>query len=318
MRKLRLSWIFAGLALTLCGMPLFAQTWVDTFGTQTQYQPPDYLSGYGVSDLPQRGERLEAARNAALAQLSRQVRVQITSEESIRTSDYGDGVRNRYINTVAATSDLHVSGADFEIVERRRETHVLAWVPIARLTSQFSAGRDAARSLFSNLIEQFDQSIGRGDLEQAERDLVRLDTALSALTDATSVLRALVVLSGRPVSSVESVAVTMQSQLEQRRDQMRAFQPQNVEQAANYLARLISRELGTVERVTPLLYETADFSSAFGSRFAGLLEAALSRMTGQGTSSVVVRGSYWPQDDEIEIQVTAREIDTGRDRKSVV
>jgi hypothetical protein len=78
-----------------------------------------------------------------------------------------------------------------------------------------------------------------------------------------------------------------------------------------------------VERVTPLLYEDADFSSQFGSRFAGLLAVSLRRAGGTGAAgnaggggnaggAVVVRGSYWPEEETVELHVVARDIETGR------
>lgn len=307
----------AGILLGLLALSASAQSWVESFGTDTRYKPPLYISGYGVSDRADPAERLEAARSSALSQLSRQVRVQVTSDESIRTSDYGNGQRNRYTNTVQTVSDLKISGANFEIEERRRQTHVLAWIEIRTLKQQFEAQRGDARSRISQLLERFDRSIERGDYRQAQRDLATVDTAFAELTDAVTVIRALDTLSGRPaaVSGGDGGAqtVNLQEDLEARRDRLRGFQPETPRQAADYLARLLAEDLGTVERVTPLLYERADFSSQFGSRFAGLLEAALQRTGGAGDADpVVVRGSYWPEDDTVELHVVARDIETGR------
>ena len=66
-----------------------AQPWVTSHGINSPYQPPRYLSGYGFSDLPNATERRQAAQNDALAAISRQVRVRITSAEDIRTVDDG-------------------------------------------------------------------------------------------------------------------------------------------------------------------------------------------------------------------------------------
>jgi len=86
---------------------LSAQSWVSSHGMETRYQPPSYLSGYGVSDLPDSGERLQAARNDALAALSRQIRIRITSSEDIRTVDDGRGTRSRYTNTIQNALAVH-------------------------------------------------------------------------------------------------------------------------------------------------------------------------------------------------------------------
>ena len=175
-----------------------SQDWVTSFGVSTRYRPPLYVSGYGVSDLSNPSERLQAARAAALSQLSQQIRVQVTSDESIRTSDYGNGQRSRYVNTVQTASDLHISGAAFEIARRGATTHALAWISIADLRSQFEDRiRDASNEI-STLSRRFDASVTRADLEQAEQELAAIDTAFAALTDAATVIRALDALARRP------------------------------------------------------------------------------------------------------------------------
>ena len=35
-----------------------AQDWVESYGTDTIYRPPRYMSGYGMSDLSDQNERL--------------------------------------------------------------------------------------------------------------------------------------------------------------------------------------------------------------------------------------------------------------------
>lgn len=290
-----------------------AQDWVDSYGTDTVYQPPRYISGYGVSDLSDADERLEAARNAALSQLSRQIRVQITSDESIRTTDYGDGERTSYTNTIQTASELRISGAEFEVSSGWGKTHVLAWIEISDLREQFADEQEDARDRVRTLIRRFDDSIERGDLEQAERDLVEIDTAFSALTDATAVVRALDRLAGRSGSMAVN-PVSIQEELEERRGRLRAFEPRDPQEAAEYLARLLAPDVEDVARVTPLLYEDQDFSSAFGSRFSGLVEAALAQAMGGGSgrNTVVLRGSYWPEDESVEVHLVARDVETGR------
>jgi hypothetical protein len=77
-----MSFRFAGLLscrfLFACIMlPVFvltsvsAQQWVSSHGVNSPYQPPQYLSGYGFSDLPGATERRQAAQNDALAAISR-------------------------------------------------------------------------------------------------------------------------------------------------------------------------------------------------------------------------------------------------------
>jgi len=291
-----------------------AQAWVDSFGNETQFRPPEYLSGYGASDLDTSRDRLEAARNDALAQLSRKVRVQLTSEESIRTVDSGDGARTRYINTIQTATRLEITGANYEIVEERGRTHALAWIEIDILREMFLVRKDDAAETVATVLQQFDASIEDGALGRAEELLVRLDTAFAEYVDTLSVIRALDLLGGR-LKGAETGGgrrAAMQEKIEQRRASLDRFTPSNMAQAGQYIARLLAGEVGLVERVTPLLYEDADFSSVFGSRAAGEIEAALSARALHGGASVVVRGSYWPEEEQVAIHMVARDIQTGR------
>lgn len=311
-RPMRRYTIFVTLIVTCIVPGVAAQDWIDSFGTDTRYRPPEYVSGYGSSDLPDRGERLEAARSDALSQLSKQVQVQITSDETIRTSDYGDRGTVQYTSTLQTSSDLQITGAEFEVVERRRTTHVLAWIPIERLQQQYrELGADARRQITS-LLDRFDESLAAGNLEQAQRLLSRLDTAFTALTDTITVARALDTLAQEPSHTITIDPVAFQTEIESRRENIQLFEPANLQQAADYLARLLREEVGRVERVTPLLYRDADFSSAFGNRLAGLLETSLSAVSTTGDDDVIVRGSYWPAAEYVELQVVARAIETGR------
>lgn len=322
------------LIVTLCIVagivPIQAQSWVDSFGSDTRYRPPVYLSGYGTSDLDSSRERLEAARADALSQLSRKIRVQITSEESIRTIDTGESGRTRYVNTIQTASRLEVTGANFEIAEERGRTHALAWIEIDRLRDTFVDQRGRAADTIDTVLREFDRSISDGELERAEAQLVRLDTAFSELVDTESVIRALDLLAAQPNRSGDgggARTAVLQENIERRRVELERFAPATVEQAAQYIVRMLAGAVGTVDRVAPLLYEDADFSSAFGSRLAGEIAAALSRRdsafgSGSGanadvgatgaTAPVVLRGSYWPEADEVAIHVVARDIQTGR------
>jgi hypothetical protein len=313
-----------------------AQSWVSSHGIETRYQPPRYLSGYGVSDLPDSGERLQAARNDALAALSRQIRIRITSSEDIRTVDDGRGTRSRYTNTIQTATDLQVTGARFEISEERGRIHALAWIELAELRQQFLAAGDDARTRLQTAMESFDRAVGQGDMESAERVLGHADGALSSLLDAATVIRALDALAGR-ASVGDGVRTEMSNPLEleralmERKERLSRIQPTDPQQAADLLARsmlALLRDAGSASprqgpgaagrgaQVMPLLYQDADFSSSFGTRIAGLVSASLARrMSSADTQlldTVVIRGSYWPESDRVEIQLTARDIQSGR------
>jgi hypothetical protein len=204
------------------------------------------------------------------------------------------------------------------------------------LRDSFIVQQERAIETIQTVLPEIDRSIQAGALESAEGQLVRLDTAFSELVDNRSVVRALDLLGGRyrPAESGVSLGragagvsdssgdddgdrggenrLSLQEEIERRRVALDQFAPADVGQAAQYMARLLAGQFGRVERVTPLLYEDADFSSAFGSRMSAEITSAISRRTLEGTGSVVVRGSYWPEDERVAIHVVARDIESGR------
>lgn len=298
-----------------------AQQWVDTFGTRSSYQPPRYLSGYGMSDLPRSNERLEAARNAALAQLSGMVRTSITSTEEIRTVDTETTSQSRYTSRIQTATDLQISGARFEVVHRGAQTHVLAWVETAVVRGSFLSSAAAVRERLEGMLQQFDQALAAGETRQAEVLLGEAERLIAELHDATTVLRALDNLSMSQTGGPGSSALDMERLIRERRSRFVTFQPASMDQAAHLLARTLMQQIPPAHRnspirVAPVLYQDADFSSAFGHRMSGLLQAALTGAGGAAGAStgeplIVVRGSYWSDPAGTEIQLTARHSGTG-------
>ena len=319
--------------LLVPGLYLHAQTWVATYGLDTQYRPPRYLSGYGSSDLRDLNERLRAARTDALTSLSRQVRTRITSSEDIRVVDDGRGTSSRYTSSIQTATDLRITGAQYEVAEYRGRTHVLAWIRLDDLRVQFLGTCVEARDRLIAALDAFTDAADQGEIDGAERALGRAESALSALHDAATVVRALDALAGRSTREMRDSAGTVIDPLGLerlvigKRESLSRFQPADPRQAADVLARTIvaqagvhdsgghTREVRGIVQVMPLLYQDADFSSSFGSRMAGLVSSAIARIgTGTDTSvldTVVIRGSYWPEDDRVEVQLTARSIESG-------
>jgi hypothetical protein len=325
------AWVFFVLAVA----PITGQAWVTSFGGDTIYQPPRYLSGYGVSELADDGERLQAARGDALAALARQVRTQIVSSEDVRTVDDGRGVRSRYTNTIQTATDLQISGAEFEVVDRRGRTHVLAWIELDALREQFLREAEDSAARFLAGTELFDRALADGNLPGAEEALQRAEAALPSLYDAFTVIRALDLLAGRAdVGSAVGIApgvevggelvlpIELERRAMERRGSLRSFRPPSAGAAADLLARKLADQIEESRQrrpggahsaaVMPLLYQDADFSSPFGTRMAGLISSALAEYGERSFGNVVIRGSYWPGDREIEIQMAARDVQTGR------
>ena len=65
--------------------------------------------------------------------------------------------------------------------------------------------------------------------------------------------------------------------------------------------------------VMPLLYQNGDFSSSFGDRFAYQLEEQLAQTPNgeRAAGSAVVRGSYWVDEELVDVHLTVRSTTSG-------
>lgn len=314
---LKKSTIAAVFLMLVSAAVLCSQDWITTFGTVSPYQLPEYLSGYGVSDLPNRMERLETARNAALSQLSRQVSTRIVSSDDFIETDDDRGYSSRYTSRIQTSTDLKIGGASFETVEIRGTTHVLAWVEISSLRQQFLQEVMNSRSALDTAMVTFDQSLERGALERAEEELLKAQKSLTVIYDSLEVIRALDILSGKCPESILN-PYSYEQLLQDRQARAASFMPADALQAAEHLARQLYSQVGFSAQVMPLIYGDTDFSSAFGSRMAGMIESQLmGRSGGSSSNAYVVRGNYWIHDASVEIHLNARNMQSGAAAASV-
>ncbi|TVQ23608.1 MAG: hypothetical protein EA383_13740 [Spirochaetaceae bacterium] len=313
--------------LLLSGATAFAQSWVDSFGLHSDYALPRYLTGYGYSDLADHAERIQTARNTALADLARTVQTRITSTEDIRTYADEHTERTRYVNATQTATDLRVSGVRYEIEERGNGTHALAWIEVQELRRQYLEQARDTESRLQALLGALEEMLALGSTDRAGRHLHDADAALTVLFDNVTVIRALDALASPRHSSTNSVQMAepypdprlFVRAVRDAERQLALFRPATVEQAATLLARRLAEQHCGRFQVMPLLYEDSDFSSAFGNRFSGVIEASVpaeanhrNQSHNVTSSDAIVRGSYWVDEETIEVQVTARSVQHGQ------
>ncbi len=299
--------------------------WVSTYGGSSPYRLPEYLSGYGFSDLPQKTERLAAARDAALSQLSRQVRMRVTSLEDYTTEDDGKTSASRYVTNIQTASELSISGARFAVHAEGETVHVLAYIETESLYRQFIMLAEESRNRFDAAIAKADSALQDGRLPEARTHLVDAAAELTSMVESASVLGAIAAAVGPGSFSGESgISIDeFEALLLERKGVVDTFQPENLEQAITLLAEDLGSRLTMPAQVMPLLYQDGDFSSSFGSRTAHLLEerlqrtASISRTAGSARTAgsdrstdspdtAVIRGTYWVDARQVELLLTAR------------
>ena len=314
--------IFFPFTLMLCCVAFLHSTpsWVVSYGSDTPYRLPAYISGYGASDGSSSAERLEAARNVALSQLSKQIRMRVVSEESYSTIDDGSASSERYLTDVRTSSDVTVSGARFEVHETAKTTHVLAYVETGALYSHLVEKMTAARQRLDLAVAGFDMAFAAGNPELAQQRLLEADTALTQLSETISLMNAVRAATGTALTGFGTPTVNSVEQerkVRERRETLQTFTPANMEQAATDTARQLAGSLSGPVQVMPLVYQDADFSSSFGNRMSLYIASAIEQrrsgrlLSAQDQKAVVVRGSYWVDAQQIEVYATARDASTG-------
>jgi hypothetical protein len=301
------------LLLTAALFPLAAEPdWVLSYGSSAACPFPEYLSGYGFSDHPRPAERLAAARDAAVSQLSRQVRMRVTSVERFSSEDDGTESSSRYLTSVQTASELVIGGARFEIYADRGITHALAYIETEHLYRQFLEQVHDAEHRFRSAVAEAEHAVELGELQRARSFLGDAAAELTALREADSVCRAIAAVTGTDTASVDISG--LEELLRECTAAAETFRPQNLDQAAAVLAEDLGSRLSLPAKVMPLLYEDGDFSSTFGSRTAVWLEERLNRRIGpiESGDTAVVRGTYWVDEEQVEIYLTARSAAGGK------
>ncbi len=320
-RRLRRGIISGIIALLLSGaaFPVTAlSSWAESWGADSPYRPPVYLSGFGTAD-----DMRETARRRALGELTEKVRVQVQTDLVTRTTDTGNTSRTSVQDAVHITSAMDLGQVHYETEERRGEFFVLAWTEIGTLkTIQEENGRTLG-GRFSTALQRADRAIAGGDLAAARVALDEVRVTLDQIREAELVWNSLHRISARPPDREGFTrgagigpVVDLESDLQSREGRIETFVPESLDAAIRYLAAQTGAAGVDVVNVRPLIYRDSDFSSAFGSRFSTrLLSATANDAAGAGGAArppAVVSGSYWPDGETVTINLRARDTATGR------
>lgn len=297
--------------------------WASSFGVNSPYDPPEYLSGFGVAGRESSDPR-EAARRQALAALAEKIQVRVRSEIITETRDTGDDLQTSLTNVVNTSSDINVQDVRYEYAEERGSTYVLAYARIATLEAQYVDEASQIVAGFEPRLDRLETEIERGNVQGARGIIGELRADLETLAGFETVWRALTRLrtSSQATRTIEGgsarwpfdPAGDLFAQLLSREERITSFTPTSEEDAARYLAGQIADIGLDIGAVTPLIYQDSDFSSQFGLRFSRQLETEIARQQqpGRAARDVVVRGLYWTDAEDVSVTITVREVATGR------
>lgn len=292
-----------------------APDWLASGGKTTRYPTARFLTGFAMVDLPPESGGVDAAKQQAAASLSRGISVRI--QASLRdVSESRDGTDSYEVASIVnSTSDILLSGLDYEIYAQPTRSYALAYLERGRVLVE-------RRDLRARSLAEVRECIASGERhESAGRQADAIDTYTSCRGPIAEALEHDSVLRALGGSSPEDAAVyrelvTANRQVDEKERSILRSPASSLSEAIERLALQLRRQDAlTAGRLTvpAFTYGTTDLSSVFGQQASIELESVLARGgAGSGSGDRVVRGVYLERNDEVRITATVRDPDSGR------
>jgi hypothetical protein len=291
-----------------------APDWMSSGGKTPRYPKARFVTGFAMVELPASAGGIDAAKQQAAAALSRNISVRIQASLRDVTESRNGTDSYAVASIVNSTSDILLSGLDYEIYPQRERSYALAYLERGRVLGQrrslrgrsleevrvcLSSGeRHEAAGRQSDAIETYGSC--RGPIAQAlEHDSVARALGASAAADDAA-YRELVAANRKVDEKVKTILRSPASSLSEA-----------IERLAMQLRRQDALTSGRLT-VPAFTYGTTDLSSVFGQQASVELESALARSgAGSGRDNRVVRGVYLERADDVLIAATVKSTDSG-------
>ncbi len=291
--------------------------WAETGGARSPYPLPVYLDGFGSVDESDYGTAEEArlaARQNALAALAERIQTRVRSDVVARQTDSGTDARSTITSTVNTSSDVRIENARFLFETHRGRWYSLAYVRVSDLHARYFEEANALLREMDGRFSRLEATVESGDSAGARVLISELRGGLAELSRSFAVLRTLERLGpGFAERSSATAPDEHMGRLAEYERSLESFTPGSERAAARYLAGLLATSGLAISAVEPLAFEDSDFTSAFGTRFASLLHAALAgTQPRRNAAGGAVRGMFWPGEDSVTVIVSARRLTDGR------
>lgn len=297
--------------------------WVREGGMKTPFSDRLYITGFGMGGLEDgSAAAVEAAKNGALDDLIRKIRVQVTSAVTVETADSGRESSTSVSMVSRSTSHMKLANVDFLMEKDRKNQFALAYASKADLRSFYlDRGKNALTKVL-NEIEglEADEKSGRsaGALEGYINllplfpEIVESRTIYNVLMGGSYGSRFFDVLGIDKVKSVEDLYILEQF-TRRRIDELQKSPVRDFDSALEKIVVMLSTQAvkGSNIIVPSLLYQSSDFSSSFGSFASRKLDALVSNRLSGGKEKLVLKGTYWEKGDDVDIYLIAQSVDTG-------
>ena len=311
---MRFAVLFLGITAALSAQTL--PFWVSSYGERTPYSAQTYLTGFAQVSRNE-DQSLELAKDRALADLAKKIRVRVQSELVQEQADVGGRYKSSVASVTRTTVDASLTGV--EIVTHRDGSNIyaLSYVPRKSLLDRYA--RDAAdiwRSV-TGLIVEADDLLTQNRVDEALRSLLDGAGLFSGLYKSWSLYRAVNVGGGHAgffigMDGAGSIATVEKREVELngRIDELMDREASTLDEALGLVAEILARQKLSAGRleVPPFQYGTTAFSSEFGRYAAIRLESRLTGRLSTGTQRVIVQGRYWEEGDKVRLITSARSV----------
>lgn len=317
-----IGFIFVGESNGQNGRP----DWVKSYGSNTPYPERNYLTGFSMGEIGSMDSEdpTVPVKKQAAGDLIRKIQVTIRSEITSVMEEKEDQVRSSFASINRSVATLQVEGVDYEIFRDRKKDMIYA---LAYLD------RNKAAKLYRNRVEErwkeVEAKLEKATELEANKDNIPalkqylgLPKILNEITEQEALLA---VIEGRREQAFAELKSETHSEEgrniaalhEKVKEKIRTLAGQstgNLDQAIEALAyqlKLQGIEGGSLS-VGELMYRDSDFSSAFGTYAARKLENELNAIlsaTGENTGKLLIRGTYWPIEDQVEFSIIAQRVD---------
>lgn len=296
-----------------------APLWVRSGGRRLPFEGAAHMAGFDSARIEaNEREATQLARQRALGQLSKKIRLKITSELIASASGTKDDVSTRLTSVVRTSSNLQLTNVDYLIHKTKSSIYALAYVNRRKQGNLYIEKAEMALARITAAMAQAAEYEKAQNIPRAIEAYTKVlpqfpafhsDFAVACLLlDADMREKAITVGAKRYTPR----DVIRWEQLAGRKAQDLMYQPAgNLEDAALLIAgQLKSQGVAAGEmKVKDLLYQESDFSSEFG-RYASLkLKEALYRALPASGEKQVLSGQYWETADKLELTVFVQSLE---------
>lgn len=297
--------------------------WALEYGLKSPYSNQRYITGFGLAERGSDDSKaMEAAKTAALDDLIRKIRVQVSSSVTTAAAENGAGATSSVSIVSKSISSLKLSNIEFEVAHDWKHYYALAYALKGSLRSMYEQkGAEALQKILQGIAEA-EEAEKSGEIGRAMDSYIRILPFFSDVLENRSVYNVLIqgsygsgFFSGLDFEGIRSAEdfFRLEGEIRSKIAGLQKGPASDLDTALEKLAVMLDTQnvRGGSFQIPPFLYQNSDFTSAFGNYASRKLESLAGTRLGGGRGKVVIRCSYWEQGRDIELMAVAKAVSSG-------